>query len=379
MTYWLLHEPKLAEIQALREHGMNPSASDLKAFAESAPVTAAVVEPVGGDARVSVRGVLTNAPDFWLWLMDIPNTTYPDIMTAIAAATIDPRVSRIVLDIDSPGGEVSGLWPVLDAIHASAKPVRAEVSGMAASAAYAIASQADEIVADNRGDMFGSIGVAAQFRVNPAVVDITSTDAPDKRPNGTTLDGAAVVRKQLDAIHALFVESIARGRNVTAEKINAEFGRGAVVLAEDARARGMIDGIKGAAVAPSVSYKPAAYAVQKQEQSMDLATLKAQHPAVFQAAVDAGVKTERDRVVAHMTMGEQSGDMKTAAAAIRDGSDMTQTLQAAYMSAAMNRAAVTGRVTEGAAVATAATPGAPEAVDSEAQKVLKIVTESVGA
>lgn len=76
---------------------------------------------------------------------------------------------------------------------------------------------------------------------------------------------------------------------------------------------------------------------------MDLNTLKAQHADVYAAAVQEGVTQERDRVGAHVTMGEASGDMKTAITAINDGSAMTAQLQATYMAAGMNRQDVNNR------------------------------------
>ena len=45
---------------------------------------------------------------------------------------------------------------------------------------------------------------------------------------------------------------------------------------------------------------------------MDLNTLKAQHPEAFAEHAKEVLATERDRVGAHLTMGETSGDLKTA-------------------------------------------------------------------
>ena len=84
--------------------------------------------------------------------------------------------------------------------------------------------------------------------------------------------------------------------------------------------------------------QPLPMAEKKTEVSiMDLGKLKAEHPAVFAEAVAVGVAQELDRVSAHLVMGESSGDMKTAVKAIQEGSGMTATLQATYMTAAMNR------------------------------------------
>lgn len=70
---------------------------------------------------------------------------------------------------------------------------------------------------------------------------------------------------------------------------------------------------------------------------MNLEELKAKHPELFAQAVKIGADSERDRVMAHLTMGKSSGDMNTAVKAIEDGTELTASLQAQYMTAAMNK------------------------------------------
>lgn len=70
---------------------------------------------------------------------------------------------------------------------------------------------------------------------------------------------------------------------------------------------------------------------------MDLLTLKTSHPDVYAAAMQNGATLERERVAAHLIMGEASGDMKTAIAAAKDGIEMTASLNATYLAAGMNR------------------------------------------
>ena len=80
---------------------------------------------------------------------------------------------------------------------------------------------------------------------------------------------------------------------------------------------------------------------------MNLDELKAQHPELYAAVMKlgeaSGVTKERDRAGAHLIMGEASGDMKTAMTAVKDGTEMTATLQATYMSAGMNRKDINAR------------------------------------
>lgn len=74
------------------------------------------------------------------------------------AAAQEDSIGAIILKIDSPGGEGSFLDVFAQAIRQIDKPVIAYIEGMAASAGYWIASQADEIFASSTMDMIGSIG-----------------------------------------------------------------------------------------------------------------------------------------------------------------------------------------------------------------------------
>jgi ClpP class serine protease len=157
-------------------------------------------------------------------------------------AQSDPGVQSVVLLVDSPGGHVGGLFALLDELEAFSKPKRV-VAASAQSAAFAIASLGGRIEATGRGAQFGSVGVAATMSVDDHVVNIASTAAPKKRPDVRTEQGRADVREYLDQIHALFVETIARGRRTNAARVNASFGRGATLLADAALSAGMIDSI----------------------------------------------------------------------------------------------------------------------------------------
>ena len=270
---------------------------------------------VGESANIRIEGVLTKRPSFFAYFFGGGNTTYPEIVEAIDEANADRKVDSIQLNIDSPGGNFSGLFDVLGAIQASKKPVRAYVKDMAASAAYAIASQADSITVNNRSALVGSIGVVVQY-YTPAGLDIiTSTQAPKKAPDPRTDEGRKAIVEELDALHALFVEAIATGRGVDEKTVNKTYGRGAVLLADEALKRGMIDKIESTGLRE----------VEKVEVTKT-------------DEFKAGIEAERDRVLAHLTMGEASGDMVTACKAIRDGAAMTAELQAKYLAAGMNKA-----------------------------------------
>lgn len=86
--------------------------------------------------------------------------SYEGISAQLREAATDPEVSAIMLDIDSPGGEATGMFSVANLVRQvnRTKPVVAMVNDVAASAAYGIASGAREIVVSPTS-MVGSIGV----------------------------------------------------------------------------------------------------------------------------------------------------------------------------------------------------------------------------
>jgi signal peptide peptidase SppA len=88
----------------------------------------------------------------------------------IKNADRDPDISGILLSIDSPGGTVAGTEELGNIIRDTKKPVVAFVDDLAASAGYWLASQADEIIANNSTAQVGSIGVLLSFMdIQPAL------------------------------------------------------------------------------------------------------------------------------------------------------------------------------------------------------------------
>ena len=85
---------------------------------------------------------------------------YTDIQAEIEDAATDPAIKGILLDIDSPGGEMAGAFDAADTIFAArvAKPLFAVANNDAFSAAYLLASGAERIYV-SRTSGVGSIGV----------------------------------------------------------------------------------------------------------------------------------------------------------------------------------------------------------------------------
>jgi ClpP class serine protease len=393
---WLLREDIAQKLASAHKAGLTPSAEQRTQFEARATAARDKGQPyslsVAGDvAEIRIEGVLTKDWDLFAMWFGGGNTAYNDIIGALAVADADPNVKRAILNVDSPGGTVEGLFETIAAMQSFTKPITLARCVEACSAAFGLACMAKKVEAVNAAASFGSVGVAIDFMIANDItrISITSTEAPDKRPDPLTPEGQAVYRAHLDAVHELFADAIAGGRGTTADKVNKDFGRGAVLLAGEAKRRGMIDSIaqpvlrdvngqKGRASAPSGGEQ--ATRTKKMEEK----ELRAQHPDLYEAVLNKGVAqgqaTERDRCTAHLTMGEKSGDMKTAIGAVKSGEGMTLTLQAEYMTAAMNRSDRRTRQEESDEVGAAADGAAAPAAASEdiGDQVAAIVDQRKG-
>jgi ClpP class serine protease len=380
---WFLTTAVREQIERAMREGHAPTAEQRAVFAasfgpsESGPRLLTVAK---GKATISVSGVLTRSPNWIAAMFGGGNTTYSDIIAALAAADSNPDVVSGELCVSSPGGEVQGLFETVDAVRAFSKPLRGVVGGQAASAAYGLISQCGEIVASSRASAVGSIGVKVEASVDPTSVTITSTNAPNKAPDVTTAEGVAAVRAELDAYHDLFAEAIAQGRGTTVAAVNADFGRGGILLADAALKAGMIDSIAQPPQGVVKSAVPKPKTPKSESRTMDLKQLKAEHEDVYALAVADGVAQERDRVTAHLIGGQASGLLTDAIKACEEGTAFSTSASAKYMMAAVNKREGDNRIADDTAASAAlarADQGAPSA-ETEAQQVLKGVLAHLG-
>ncbi len=105
-------------------------------------------------AVIDVKGAITS--DTESFGTAIANSK--GIVKLIRAAVKDDAVKAIIIDLDTPGGEVTASDEIYHELKLCQKPVVAMMNSLAASGGYYVACGADRIVA-NRNTMTGSIGV----------------------------------------------------------------------------------------------------------------------------------------------------------------------------------------------------------------------------
>lgn len=255
---WALHPPVLSfivELVHFRADGYRLTADEIDrrlaaAQDDNGPRNGAFTE--GPVAVMPVYGVLSKR----LGLMAAMSggTSYDELQSNIGALLSDESVKAIVLDIDSPGGEVDGL-PEFAAFLRQArdvKPIHAQVNSLAASAAYWIAAQCTDITVTPSGEV-GSIGVyTAHQDVSGAMeqdgVKVTLISAGKYKVEGNPYEplgdeARAYVQDHVDAFYSMFLHDVAQGRGTTVDAVLTGYGEGRTMLAKEAKAAGMVDRI----------------------------------------------------------------------------------------------------------------------------------------
>jgi signal peptide peptidase SppA len=213
---------------------------------------------VGGVAIIEVQGTLVQKLGSLQPYSGM--TGYDGIRQNFLTALTDADVDAIMLDIDSPGGEVAGCFDLVDAIYKGrgAKPIWAILNESAYSAAYAIASAADRIIVPRTGGV-GSIGVICAHvdfskALTSAGIKVTFVTYGDRKADGhpeipLSKEALESFQEDIDTMGSLFVETVARNRNITAATVRDT--QAATYLGEKGVARGLADEV----AAPDAAFR----------------------------------------------------------------------------------------------------------------------------
>lgn len=170
----------------------------------------------------------------------------------LRAAAADPSVKAIVIDCDSPGGTVDGVPELAEEIARTAKTkqIVGVANSMAASAAYWLLSQCSELVVTPSG-LVGSIGVFASHEDMSKALEnyglkVSLISAGRYKTEGNpyeplTDDARQAVQGQVNDYYDLFTKAVARGRQTDQKTVEAGFGEGRMVLAQQAVKEKMAD------------------------------------------------------------------------------------------------------------------------------------------
>jgi len=248
-TPWAILPTKLTAIVGLLARhaaGERLSADDVAA------VTARPTAPRAPGAVAVLPLFGTLAPRANLMTENSGGTSLERFTQAFRSAVISGDVRAIVLDIDSPGGAVAGVEELAADIYRARgiKPIVAVADHLAASAAYWIATAADEVVMSPSAEV-GSIGVFAAHEdvsraLETAGVTTTLISAGKFKTEGNpyeplSAEARAAMQTRVDEYYTMFTKAVARGRGAKIDDVRAGFGEGRVVGAREALRLGMAD------------------------------------------------------------------------------------------------------------------------------------------
>ena len=151
--------------------------------------------------------------------------SYESIRSMVLDAHHDPGIRGVLLDVDSPGGEVGGLFDLADEIFAvrDEKPCYAIANDEAFSAAYALASSAQRLFVTRTGGV-GSIGVIAVHmdqsgwdekmgrKYTAVFAGARKNDFSTHQPLSD--DARANLQSEVDRLYDMFVGTVSRNREI---------------------------------------------------------------------------------------------------------------------------------------------------------------------
>lgn len=246
---WAIIPERLQAMRAAAEQLLaNPSA--LTAWADAAAPETYIATQRDGIATVRISGPLERSWSFWSWLFG--GTSYQLIAADIAWLRDDPSTRAIILEFDTPGGEVGGCAELAEMIRGvnAVKPVVSHAAGCCTSAGYYLASAGRTVIADSAA-IVGSIGTCATFvdysgledALGIDVIELVSTQSPRKNTDPTTHEGRADWQRMLDSLAAVFVADVAAYRDVDPDTVLSDFGQGGIFVGQEAIDAGLADAL----------------------------------------------------------------------------------------------------------------------------------------
>ena len=284
-TPWAIHPSALATILTIvRDRADGGKLTDDEIRERIGGTRDRVEQPSGGVAVLALHGPILPRANLFTEVSGL--TALEEFQASFRGALTDPDVSAIVLDVDSPGGVVDQVPEMADEIRAARgqKPIVAVANTMAASAAYWIATAADELVVTKSGEV-GSIGVYAahedisgmeeKLGIKTTLVSAGKykTEANPFEPLSD--EARAEIQRSVDEFYGMFVAAVAKGRGVSRDTVRSDFGQGRMLSATRAVKARMADRIETldetiARLTPSTGRRPSRQPAQTPTDLPDL-------------------------------------------------------------------------------------------------------------
>ncbi|MBN1376233.1 MAG: signal peptide peptidase SppA [Dehalococcoidia bacterium] len=178
----------------------------------------------------------------------------PDMVRKqLAKVKDDISYKAIVIQLNSPGGDASACEEIVYLMERVKKPIVISMRSIAASGGYYISAKADKIVA-LESTLTGSIGVITEMPNLSGLMEkigvkmeIIKTGKYKDMYSGfveLTPEEQAILQKTTDQIYEQFVNVVAEGRHLSAERVR-ELATGQAYTGLEAKQLGLVDELGG--------------------------------------------------------------------------------------------------------------------------------------
>lgn len=352
---WAIRPERLEQLKLIYKRHLRGEATDievLRKVTEHGPTQDPAqnnAHPAGkywyathdGVALFAVHGIIARRMNLFMQICGGVSTEL--LGRDIQAALADPQINALVLDVDSPGGTADGSAELTSLLYQArgVKPILACASGEMCSAAYWIGSAADQVFASSEVAIIGSIGVVMTH------LDRSGTDASQgikvseiyagkyKRIASSHAplndEGRAYIQSQVDRVYSVFVQDVARNRAVSVEEALARMADGRVFCGSQAVEHGLADAVatleETVRLAREMTHNnkisftkhQVITGASRREHSMDISTLQAQHPEIYETIRDQAAQEERANLETQVANAREEGRMEGLAAGRVEG------------------------------------------------------------
>ena len=320
---WAIQPEKLREIQAIYSAHFRGEKIDIEA------IEARLGRPLANDqqeyeirdngvAVLQIGGVISNKANMFTRVSGGASAQL--LQDQVESMRADPAVRAVVLDLDTPGGNVLGIPALAESIRALAaeKPTVSCCTGTMASAGYWIGSAANAVYISGLTDYVGSIGVVATHAFDPRTANKQTTEitAGKYKRMGSenaplSAEGKAYIQSQVDEIYRVFVETVAKNRKVSADQVLEHMADGRIFIGQQAINAGLVDGVSTVdAMVGKLAENPSQFATRRKAR---FAAAGTEHQTAG-AAADEPLSDEQPHVENHTTTQGVSMDPKELAA-----------------------------------------------------------------
>lgn len=274
---WAITPDKLIELQAIYATHLRGDKIDLEA------VEARLGRPLASEQRayqlvdgtsvavLEIAGVI--APKANMFTRISGGAAASLLQQQVQSMAADPRVKAVVVDADSPGGNVLGIPALAEAVRALAavKPTVTVCTGTMASAMYWVGSASNAVYLSGATDFVGSIGVVSTHSYDPrkSAVQTTEITAGKYKRMGSDnapldAEGRAYMQAQVDQMYRVFVEAVASHRQASVDDVLAHMADGRIFIGQQAIDAGLADGFSTVdAMVERLAADPSAFATRQ--------------------------------------------------------------------------------------------------------------------